>query len=184
MNPNVSLATVYHPWRILSATNFTDSSFTERASTATRPSSSVRAGVIDKYAPPNGGGHVVQNWLLLRFFGVGNDDTTFSARVLGWRESISATGAVYYDQMLLAQYACILGNLAGVAGTNILDTNKEVDTITLTYPSGGTADNIIVSPGNNIRGAWAAVDMRGCLFPEVEFDMTGATSANALWTKG
>lgn len=183
MGASSLLMTTSHPWRKLKATNFTDTSFADKKSVATRPTGD---GVLDAFSPkgpPEPHGIAVQNWLLLRFFGAGASDQTFSARVWGWRPSLSAAGAlVGYDPMLLAEFALTLSAAAGVAGQNILSTDLEVDTITLTH--GASADVQIVSPALDIRGAWAAVDMRGCLFPEIQFDMTGATSGNVLWAKG
>lgn len=186
MNPNVTLGTTYHPWRKLKATNFTSSSFTTKKSVIIT-SPPTGDGVLDEFAPKSGQfGSPVANWLLLRFFGAGSNDQTFDCRVWGWRLTLNAAGTpVAYDPMLLAHLTLTLGNsLSGIVGGAILDTDLEADTISLTSGTGATGDVIIVSPANDIRGAWVAIDMRGSLFPELDFDMTGATSGNALWAKG
>jgi hypothetical protein len=177
----LALATAYSPFRRVKATNFATSFQTVRQQ-KTEPTFD---GLLKTFSPPaNQFGGLVQNWLLLRPYGTDANDEAFNMRVWGMRAALGDTdGDVSYEFQLLAQFACTLGNIQGAANCLIGASDFECDTITLTY--GATADVQIVSPANNERGAWCAVDMRGCVCPLVDFDMnSSAASANALWARG
>lgn len=174
------LLTGYTPFRKVRATNFSGGFQTVRQQKAV-PSFD---GLLKAFCPPaTEYGAVVGNWLLLRPFGTDAADETFDMRVYGWRAAVADDGAHSYEFQLLAQFACTLGSAQGAAECLIGSSDFEVDTITLTH--GASADVQIVSPGGDLRGAWCAVDMRGCVWPQVDFD-TGASaaSANALWARG
>ena len=176
-----ALLTTYHPFRRVKATNFTGSFQAVRQ----QKSEPAFSGLLKEFAPKAYAfGSLVSNWLVLRPYGTDASDETFNMRVYGWRAALGdADGDVSYEAQLLAQFACTLGNVQGAADCLINASNFECDTIVTTY--GASADVQVVSPANDLRGAWCAVDLRGCVWPMVDFDMnSSAASANALWARG
>ncbi len=170
------LETLSTPWNKLLAANSTSASFASRVPTLIEPTG---GGVIDASSP----GIVGQNGLVLRFFGTDTNDETFNARILGWSQTKVSGINLCWDFILLAQFQLTLGNLAGTAGCAITATDFEADTISITY---GNEDVTlaVVTPGNDVRGAYAVVDLMGALKAEILFDMnSSAVSANCLWRK-
>lgn len=172
----MEIETVTGPWTKLKATNFTNASFGTLKSTLTEPSGD---GVIDLAVPETKGrGGSVDNALILKFFGTSASDQTANCRVWGW--ALEAT-TLSWENVLLAQFALTLGNLAGTASCAITASDFEVDTIALTY---GNDDVVvsIVSPGNDVRGAYVMLDAIGFPKLQVEFDRnSSAASLNALY---
>jgi hypothetical protein len=167
------LKTVSPNWVKLKATNFTDTSFAARKSTLTEPTGD---GVVDLSNP---GQTSVQNGVMVKFFGTDANNENFKVRIYGWHRCLTAVAGVYsWEHILLADLACTLGNLAGVASGSILDTDFEVDTITEV-----TACNVdLVSPASDIRGAHVMLDVKGASKIEFLFDRnSSAASANALY---
>lgn len=166
----VLTATEARSYARLLATNATDTSFAARIPTTTKPAA---AGVIEL-------AHVGQHGpseLCLLFYGVGANDTTFDARIIGWRpvEVDGATTLWVHD--LIAQVQLIISTTQlGVAGTGVLATSFFCDTASV-------ANGIAVcdNPVANSSPASVTVGVDGYPLVEVQFDMTGATSGNALW---
>jgi hypothetical protein len=151
----------------LRVTSATDTSFASKVPTTTEPTG---AGVVDLTINP-----LVGRQLLLVFFGAGNDDTTFDARVIGWRK----VGTLWVP-CPLATLSCTLSSAVGVAGAEVVATDRFVDTVTAGF--GNEDDKVwLFSPTSNLI-ARVLLDLDG--FPKVEviFDLTGATSANCLYT--
>lgn len=166
---SVTLTTLVNQWGRVRTTNATDSSFPSRISTITTPASD---GVIGN---ASGVGQVPNN-LSLIFFGAGSDNDTFSARVIGW-----AKGNTLWLPTILTQLDCTLSTAVGVAGTDVLDTERFADTIAIASGFGSDGVNVRpLSPANNTI-AHVVVDLEGHALWEVTFDMTGATSGNALY---
>lgn len=154
------------------AANSTDSSFTAKTPTATAPSG---AGVfpLDQ-----------QSYAKLRVtpYGVGTDGTTFSIRVIGWKPVPNVTdGTFLWIPTILTEYVCTLSAYVGVAGQVIDETQRFADTLALVASVGGTdgQNTTKYSPANDTP-AWFVVDTQGSEKVEFLFDMTGATSGNAV----
>lgn len=154
-------------WTKLLSTNDSSTSFASRIITATKPSTNIieREGVI------------TENLIELVFFGAGSDDQTFDARLIGWNRT-NGSAAVWIPTPI-AQLSCTLCTAVGVAGGDVVASDRFVDTITGASwnPSGGVE---IVSPTGNII-AHVLVDMKGSELLQVDWDMTGATSGNCLY---
>lgn len=148
----------------LLTTNATDANFASKVPTATEPTG---AGALD--LPRGGGGQVRENLLLL-FFGVGADNTTFDARVIGWRKV-----STLWMPVTLCEVSCTLSAVVGVAGQPVVDTERFADTITVNKGLGA-----VYTPTADAQAAMLLVASEGCAKVEVIFDMTGATSGNAL----
>lgn len=149
-------------------TNATDTSFAARVPTVTQPTG---AGVIAV-----GQGGVAADKLMLVPFGADAADETFAMRALGWK----IIGTVWVPVELLVA-ACTLSTMTGVAGGALAETDYLVDTITVSIPAGTPPTNTeVVSPADNMP-AHVVIGTHGFALVEVQFDLTGAASANALW---
>lgn len=127
------------------------------------------------------------NSIIFRFFGTDANNESFSARVWGITRgtgTVVTTETRSWEVILLAEFLVTLGNLAGVAGTQIVAADFEADTIVRTY--GATEDVAVSSPTNDVRGAWARLDHLAFPLLGVEFDDAvnsgaAAASCNALF---
>lgn len=151
----------------LLAINDTSAAFPARIATTTKPSG---ANVFSRQA-----GAVIENNAILIPFGAGADNTTFDMRVIGW-ETVS--NGTLWVPVALAQYSCTLCAAVGVAGSDLIATDRFADTITAASwnPAGGTE---IVSPTGDLIGS-IIMDMKAFTLYEINFDMTGGTSGNCL----
>lgn len=129
---------------------------------------------------------MIPNGIILHPFGVGNDDTTFSLRVMGWKPTLVDVAGVYFQKcwvpVELIEVACTCSTATGAATGYVLNTERFADTIALTGSTANAGVNCdIVSPANNTIGS-LYVDLKGATMFEVIFTTGGsATSANALW---
>lgn len=173
----MNINTVASPWVKLYSANSTNASFGTVKSTTTKPTVSSTSGVFECLAGAAPGA-LVQNAVLLRFFGAGSNNNTGKVRVWGWSQE-RTTGS--WENVLLAEFAITLGNLAGAASCAIASTDLEADTITLTYGN----DDVDVSINSNaadVRGAYARVDTQGSQLVQVETDLnSSSTSLNCLY---
>ncbi len=152
------------------ATSSTDTSFPSRVATTTRPSSD---GVFETRSF----GEFTRGTLVLAPFGAGSDNTTFDMRVIAWRPT-SPNGL--WVPTIVCQVSCTLSAAVGVAASDVLNTDRFADTITLGIGNAGI-DCQVFSPANDTAGH-VTLDAKGATLIEVTFDMTGATSGNALYT--
>ena len=164
-------------------TNSTVASFSARAHLGTEPLLDTDAGsataqvAIDR----NGRGGVdglVQNLLMVMPYAVGADNVTFGCRVYGWRKIGNDPNTLLWVAILLADLDCTAGASVGVAGRQVVATERFADTITLVD---GVADFVkVYSPANDTPG-YVIVDLLGCQKYELEFETgASATSMNAL----
>lgn len=149
------------------ATNATDTSFPSRIPTVTEPTGT---GVL------NVGGAD----LLLVPFGTGNDDTTFSFRVIGWRavDALDSRNRTLWVPVVLGEFSATLSTMVGVSGGIIDEANRFADTLSLVTGNEDVTE-LFTSPTGNV-GAHAIVRNRGFDKVEITYDLTGATGANTL----
>lgn len=175
----VSIFSMSSLWKTLLSTNATDTSFPSRIPTTTAPNTTNNPGLVilgDQIDMP--GGRPVSSHVRMCFFGVGNDDTTFDVRVIGWGKT---DGGLYVPSPLYG-FSCTLGTAIGIAGNAISASTRFADTVTLTTNFGTTGVDVIpTSPASNLI-ATVLMDCKGFSLLEVTFDMTGATSGNALYS--
>jgi len=166
------LATRRSDWAKGSATNFTTASFsaTFGQSTFTEPTG-------DKWIDLNKIGAKTCNGIIFKFFGAGSNNNTGKYRIWGastWYNR--ATSRTSWEFLLLAEFAVIFGNLAGIAGCMITNSDFECDTITLTYGNDDVTVSI-VSPGNDVRGAHAMIDKLSVGYVGVETDLDSSATS-------
>jgi hypothetical protein len=154
------------PLRRAWTTNDTSSAFAAPAPTNTKPSGD---GVIDLAAVP-------PLWVRVLPFGEGANDTTFDQRLVGW----SLVGVTWVP-VILCQYSVTLSTAVGVAGGDVLATERFADAVSDPATNLGTTgvDCQPKSPQNNTPAHYL-IDAVGCTVFKIENDMTGATSGNAL----
>lgn len=190
-----NIATLCMALQKLRKTNTTDTSFPSRVPTATAPT-----GVGDDVAQtvsavfdvgfdanmPNGAIRSEKNLIKIIPFGAGSDTNTFAMRVIGWQLAYKRDVA-HNDELealwiphTLGEFSCALSTPTGVAGRTCVATDLFCDTITLVSTSGNDdVDISITSPADNTI-AHVKIDVAGCQKVEIVFDLTGASSANAL----
>lgn len=154
-------------------TNSTDATFPSRIPTTTAPTSND--GVVSLPRDPT--------WVSLIPYGVGATNTTFDVRVIGWRKygAINSTTGTLYTPRILLQFTATLGTAAGVAGSNVDETNLFADTLSDPVTGmGAIGVNCQPTSPANDTVAHYYMDAQGCQFIEVLFDMTGASSGNCL----
>ena len=169
--------------RKLRLVNCTDASFDSLIVRATEPTvvdaSSATGQVAIRLRQPNS--NVTQNVVRLWFYGIGADNTTFSARVNLWERVGDDPESAVWFAYASAALEVILSTYVGLAGKEILNTERFADTIALTALSGNDDVTVsIVSPANDTPG-YVDIDFGGAELMEVSFDMTGATSGNGLY---
>lgn len=156
-------------WQKWLSANDASTSFASRIPTATKPTTNIVERV----------GSITENMIELVFFGAGSDDQTLDVRLIGWnRTNTSETTAIWVPTPI-AQFSCTLSTAVGVAGLDVVATDRFADTITgATWnPTSGVE---IVSPTGNII-AHVLVDVKGSDILQLDFDSTGATNGNALY---
>jgi hypothetical protein len=163
--------TLFSRFRRVRTTNATDTSFPSKIATLTAPTG---AGVVDvskNSAGPNG--------VIVIPFGIGDDDDVFAMRVIGWRPAGTGASELWIP-VLLAELTCTMSTATGVAGGEVLATERFADTIVLVDGNDDISIDITSPEGNVI--AHAVIDAKG--FPKIEmtFDSTTGdpTSMNAL----
>lgn len=155
---------VKNPWRATHETNSTSTSFSAKSSTTTEPTGD---GVVKSSG----------SRMKLVFFGTDADNETFDARVIGWRKLY---GTDLWVSSHIVTVSCTLSSsLPGVAGETISDTEYQADTITL---SSGDPSAEIIQGVSDLIAASLIIYPNGEEKIEVLFDLTGAASANALYT--
>lgn len=195
MPAEVALMTRAGPWRKVRKTNATNATFPSRIPLATDPF--VTAGVSGDADTATGSsvirltnelfGGQSQSGAEFLFYGVGADNTTFSARIIGWSPLVTSgltevtPDTQIWIPVVLVELACTLSAVPiGLANKAIVATELFCDTMTVVGTTGVAGlDMSITSPANDTI-ARVFVDLWGHTELEVTFDMTGATSANAL----
>lgn len=125
------------------------------------------------------GGAVAPQSVLLFPFGYGAPFGEFDLRVWGWRH----VGEVAHSQViwfpyLIAEFACVLGDVAGL-GARLLNANEFFcQSLTLTRGSLGPYDRV-QSLGEGFA-SYVKLDPEGCSKYQVAFRRRGSAYPNAL----
>lgn len=196
--PDVLINTLSTPWRKVRNTNETSNGYVSKIPRATDPW--VSAGVTGDADTATGASVInllnsqnksmpIQNGISLLFYGIGSNNNTFSARVLGWSNVGTDRADVVTDDMqiwipvVLVEVAVTLSSTpVGLAGKAVLNTELFADTITITGTTANAGVNVnVVSPANDTI-ARMFLDCEGQQYIEVQFTTGGsATSCNALY---
>lgn len=184
---NAMLLTQSGPFQKARSVNQTSASFVSKVSTTTEPvgdaGTATGAAVFDLCQNLDSG--PVQNSLLVMPYATGNDNVTFSVRVLAWRRagpnSADGTGVLpIWRPMLLVELLCTASLDVGVSGAYVLNSERFADTIALTTGNDDVSVDI-VSPTGDVAGH-ALLDMKGARKIELTFSTgSSATACNALW---
>lgn len=157
--------------KAFTANSTNGTAFSAKAVTNTKPSGS---GVVSIESDTP----TLSKWI---FFGAGNADQTFNARITGWTPCVpSSAGVTSWVPIILWQGVVTLGSHTGIASGAVLNTEKFADTIETDTGFGDDGvDCQPFSPANDTV-AHLLVDNKGCSLLELEVDMVDATNANAL----
>jgi hypothetical protein len=152
----------YNTDTLFAAAVLTDTSFPSVVPTTTEPTGDGTQSPPDERA---------QYDVLLRFWGTGDPDTTFDARVWGW----NLIGTLWVPDLVLA-CSCTLSATVGVAAATIANTGRFVDTISASIIP---TDAELISPASDLIGS---VRLFGLSHKKLQLvaDLTGATGANAV----
>ena len=171
--------------------NSDSSAFPSLADSLTPPPSDqgTAAGRATIELAPSAG--EVPNYIQLWPYGLGSDNDTFSMRIIGWRRIVpcDSNGMCQWTPHIIAEIACTISTAVGIAGGQVLNTERYADTITIvsepTITAATTREGaslILNSPANNTR-ANIILCTEGCEKLELQFDQTlGTPGMNALYT--
>lgn len=170
--------------------NATTSAYPSRVDTLTEPvgdsGDATGACVIEVGTKGNGS---VPRFLELWPYAAGGNNDTFSLRVVAWQRILPAVadGRFQWCPSEICEVACTISADTGVAGGQVLDTERYADTITIVGEETTTAATTnrgsvqIISPTGDLRGH-LRVDIEGVEKIELIFDQTLNTpSMNALY---
>lgn len=197
MSAEVAMMTRAGPWRKLRSVNETSNGYVSKIPRATSPftaaglngdaGTATGASVIQLTNGVIGG--QAQSGAEFLFYGVGANNTTFSARIIGW-SALTTSGlspvnpeTQVWIPVVLVEVQCTLSSTPiGLAGRAIVATELFADTITLVGTTGVAGlDMSITSPANDTI-ARVFVDLWGHTELEVQFTTGGsATSCNGLF---
>lgn len=178
---SILLQTPGEAYRKGRSVNATNTSFASIIPTVTEPKGDAGTAtgnsVIDCL---NGAAHGagVPNAVKLVFYGTGNDDTTFSVRLIGWNQIGDDVNTNIWVPIILAEFGCTLSATVGIAGRTVVATERFVDTISVITGNAGVGMDVVSPTAEEI--ASAVIDLKGAQKIELSYDMTGATGANAL----
>ncbi len=177
--PTVETTTAVHPFRRVYATNVTATAYVSKPDLITLPSVALvdSTGYLDL-----GIGRLsatTPDSIMLKFYGVGADNTTGNCRIYGLKEVCTASGVRSYTHVLLADYALTYSASTGVADGGVLNTERYADTITRTFGIENVADQLL-SPANDVAGH-DLLDVKGVEYIHIEPIRGTATSVNVLY---
>lgn len=126
--------------------------------------------------------------VLLIFFGAGDANDVFDARLYGWHRVPNGPNHFDFVPTLLADLSCTLGATTGVAGAHVGASELYVDTISINTQwetvANTTNDGTIelMSPASDLI-AHVAIPIWGSEILQLDFDMTTGdpTGGNALF---
>lgn len=185
-----ALITGSHAFRKFRTVNATDNGFPSKLITATKPAPSIGSNAAQATSPAviqfGDGGPYSQNSLLLKLFGAGANNNTFSMRLIMWTPIVDQDQnndvTVYDPTDLFEVQATLSSTLVGLAGKVVAATDLFADTITITGTTAIANVNVTVNSPANDRPAYILVDGLGGKLIEAIFSTGGsATSCNSLW---
>lgn len=183
--------TISQGFQRIRRTNATDNGFPSRLFQVAEPSGigdsaaqATASAVFDLAGRCPTLGNVVQNGFVLKFYGAGANNATFSVRVIGWRQVMEGgdLNTAGWDPTDLCELACTLSSTpVGLAGRIITATDLFADTIAITGTTANAGVSIdVISPAND-RAAHVMLDVKGFQKVEIIFTTGGsATSCNGL----
>jgi hypothetical protein len=156
------------------ATSSTDAAYPSRPPTTTTPADD---GVITLDSSTSAANPEVPQLLMVIPYVLGVNNDTASIRVLGW----DYTGALWLPKVL-CEYDYTAGNVTGVAGSTVLNTEFFADPLTLVASMGTNNEGTTkVSPANDTP-AHFLVSVKGVKRVEFLFKKgVTPTSMNALY---
>jgi hypothetical protein len=166
MNP---IATLCNELKKVFAANSTSASTTAPAPTLTEPTGD---GIIDASAL-GGQQNGIVNQLFMIFYGIGSNNATMTIRITGWRK----LGSTWIPFPLLV-LTITLGTRAGITGGDVSASEVFADTI-VAATAYTAAYELLSQADNTIAGI--KLDIFGCQKIQVQVDVNGSTSANALY---
>lgn len=176
------------PWKRMMATSSTEASFPSLIPTTTQPSGD---GVhFPSGAPTIAAGTFARSPSMVTeqnigcvFFGTTDDDQTFKARLTGWKQTpgLDSSLASLWVPVTLFEVTCTLSTMIGIAASDVVNTNRFVDTITLTAAYGTTVPGdpntlAVVSPGSNLM-AHLVCPIKGFGAFQFTFDRNSSAAA-------
>lgn len=135
-----------------------------------------------------GGNGIVPCWMKFMPYGLGNDNDAFSVKLVGVTRIMPplSDGRIQVVRQEIAVLAATISAAVGVAGGNVLATERFADTIAITREASYTADVTrsgsikLYSPVNDFP-AYALIPLLGFEGYEIEWDQTtGTPTMNAL----
>lgn len=160
--------------------NQTSNGYVSKIPTATEPSGDAGTATgssVIELAPPPGG--IARGGLVIVPYGAGADNATFSFRVIGWRFVGVDPQTRLWIPATLVEVTATLSTVVGVAGYQVIDTERFADTLILVVGS-ASVNNVIISPADNTI---AHVMVSTSSFQKIELSFTTgglATNCNAL----
>jgi hypothetical protein len=168
------------PYRKALATATTNTTFSAKIPTATKPAASTTRAVIDLYDASLGiaTSPRVPKYVFLQPYATAADNVTLDMRLWGWNKTADIATNLWVPT-LIAQLALIVGNIDGSA---IEASALMADTLTATYGYGTSIVTAINSPAGttNLTGGFLT-HILGSELLEFDFDVGTATAANCLW---
>lgn len=157
-------------------------SFASRIPTVTEPVASSTRSVIE-WGKKEGGNCLPACEILIIGTGV-NDAVITGVRVIKWKRKRGTPGtsglADLWIPIILCEFAAVLGNVTGAAGSVVPTTYFFADTITLVTGNANISNEIISPTGDVI--AHATFDTKGAEKLEFTYDLgANATGVNVLW---
>lgn len=160
------------------AANATSANFTAKTAMRTaEPTGNLVIRLSDVF------GGVVPSHARFFPYGLGSDNDVFSLRLWGWTRYHTVTTKVLYLPTMLMEVSCTVSTFVGVAGRDVLNTERFADTISIVATVGqptvsadvtpsGTL--VLYSPANDTPG-WVQTCLYGSEFLELDFDQTTGT---------
>ena len=167
------MTTPANHWVPVLSTDSTDTAFSGKTPTATKPSG---GGVIDFLSADVGEsiGDQIPDFIVVKPYGTDANNETFDMRVWGW--SLNRSQSIW-EPILIIEANVTLGNISvarPAGGTTYYDAD------TIVEAKGDTDTVRTVSPANDLS-AYMVIDPIGSQMLEFTFDLTGAAAANALY---
>ena len=178
------LETTAMNFRKVRSVNATDTSFPSKVPTITEPAgdagTATGQAVVDlingKSSAP------VQNLGKFIFYGTGDENDVFAARIIGWTviRGVQNVTKDLWIPVVLAELTCTMSATPGIALAAVLSTELFVDTLVLVTGNEDVSIDIVSPTADEI--AHCVVDLKGFQKVEVTFDTTTGdpSGCNAL----